>query len=70
MKYKIISDNEMFDKVLYIGESDEPFEEIQKFKRKAFSDLFDKKFKYSQLRNYIKHIMNNGGKLIIEIETK
>ena len=67
-KFKILSEDELYEKVLYSGESEEPFEELHKFKRKTFGDVFDRDFRDSQLRHYLKHIMNYGGKIVIEIE--
>ncbi len=67
-KYKILSENKLYDKILFEGESEEPFKELHDFKIKTFGDIKDKEFRYSQLRNYLKHIVNNGGKITIEIE--
>jgi len=67
-KFKIISHDLLYDTVLFNGESEEPFEELYKFNRKTFGDTTDKVFRDSQLRHYLKYIMNQGGKITIEIE--
>lgn len=67
IKYKILTDT---NDILYIGESEEPFEELHKFKRRTFSDVFNTEFRHSTLRWYLKRIINNGGTIKIEIQNK
>ena len=63
MKYQILSEGI----VLFEGESEEPFEELHKFKRKTFGDVFDTEFRFSELRYKLKKIVNDGGEISIKI---
>ena len=60
----------MNDKVLYEGESEEPFEELHKFKRKTFGDATDRDFYKSEFRSRLKALFNNGGEITIKINKK
>jgi len=50
------------------GEIIKRFDELQKFKRKTFGDVRNMEFRHSDLGYYLKSLMNNVGKIIIEIE--
>ena len=61
--YQIISEG----KVLFEGESEDPFEELYLFKKKTFGDVFDRRFRASPLKEALKGVMNHGGEITIKI---
>lgn len=73
VKYQIIAcESESFgfkipEELLHEGESEEPFEELHKFKRRTFGDVSDKEFRASSLRIRLKHLFNCGGEIKIKI---
>ena len=63
-KFQLLSED---GKVLHEGVSEDPIEELQKLKRKTFGNTTDKEFKKSPLREFIKGLMNGGGKIVVSI---
>lgn len=63
-KYRVLSEE---DKVIFEGESSNPFKELGELKIKTFGDTRDVEFRKSEFRARLKSLFNQGGKVTIEI---
>lgn len=56
------------DTVIYETVTEDPFYQLSQIKKRTFSEVFDKNFRQSNIRNFMKKLHNRGGEMKIEIE--